>query len=135
METKTVIHCLTTLFSLFGMPNYIHSDQGRSFLLGKMREFLHSHGIANSQTAPYNPRCNSQVERYSVVLWRSIQLLLRSHGLPDSQWEDVLTDVLHASRYLLCTATNCTSHERMFTYLLSHPLFLLYLPSWSQDLF
>ena len=127
METKTVIHCLTTLFSLFGMPNYIHSDQGRSFLLGKMREFLHSHGIANSQTAPYNPRCNSQVERYSVVLWRSIQLPLRSHGLPDSRWEDVLTDVIHVSRSLLCTAIalrmSACLHIRV-----SHQLALLFLP-------
>ena len=29
-------------------------------------------------------------------------------------WQEVLPDVLHSVRSLLCTATNCTPHERLF---------------------
>ena len=36
--------------------------------------------------------------------------------MPDYHWKSVLSDALHAQRSLLCTATNCTPHERMFTY-------------------
>jgi hypothetical protein len=32
MSSSTVIKCLTNLFSIFGMPAYIHSDRGRSFM-------------------------------------------------------------------------------------------------------
>ena len=31
-------------------------------------------------------------------------------------WERVLPDILHSIRSLLCTATNCTPHERFFNY-------------------
>ena len=31
VESKTVIKCLELLFSMFGMPNYIHSDRGLRF--------------------------------------------------------------------------------------------------------
>lgn len=33
-----------------------------------------------------------------------------------SCWESILPEALHAIRSLLCTATNCTPHERMFGY-------------------
>ena len=41
---------------------------------------------------------------------------MNSHGLPDSHWERVLPIALHSIRSLLCTATNNTPHERMFTH-------------------
>ena len=41
-------------------------------------------------------------------------MALRSKNLPHTQWEYVLPDTLHSIRSLLCTATNCTPHERMF---------------------
>ena len=49
-------------------------------------------------------------------MWKSITATLSSHNLPQSQWESVLSDALHAQRSLLCTATNQTPHERMFNF-------------------
>ena len=37
MLTSTVIKCLDQLFSLCGMPNYIHSDQGKSFMSRELK--------------------------------------------------------------------------------------------------
>ena len=53
---------------------------------------------------------------FNGVIWKSIQLALSSLNLPLSHWEKVLTDVLHAQRSMLSTATGCTPHERMFSY-------------------
>jgi hypothetical protein len=116
IDTQTVIKCFTSIFSVFGMPNYVHNDQGRSLISSQLKEFLHGHGIATSQTTRFNPRGNSQCERFNGILWQSIIATLRSLKLSDAQWETVLQDALHAQRSLLCTATNCTPHERMFTY-------------------
>ncbi len=116
VETKTVIECLVPLFSAFGLPNYIHSDRGTSLISAELSQFLHSRGIATSNSSRYHPTGNSQVERFNGVIWRSITSTLDSHNLPITHWESVLPDVLHAQRSLLCTATNCTPHERMFTY-------------------
>ena len=45
MTASTVIQCLTQIFSLFGMPDYIHSDRGSNFLSVEVKTFLHSLGI------------------------------------------------------------------------------------------
>ena len=116
MTTSTVIRCLTHLFSIFGMPAYVHSDRGSAFMSAELREFLTGLGVATSRTTPYNPEGNSQCERYNGTIWRAINLAMEGKKLSKGLWESVLPDVLHSIRSLLCTATNCTPHERMFTH-------------------
>jgi transposase InsO family protein len=114
MTTITVIKCLTTLFSLFGMPAYIHSDRGATFMSEELRTFLIGKGVATSRTTSYNPEGNGPVERYNGIIWKAIVTCLKSKNLPVKYWQDVLADALHSVRSLLCTATNETPHERFF---------------------
>ncbi|GFT37457.1 retrovirus-related Pol polyprotein from transposon opus [Trichonephila clavipes] len=72
---------------------------------------------ATSRTTPYNPAGNGQVERYNGIIWKTIQLALRSNSMKTEQWEGVIQTVLHSIHSLLCTATNATPHERMFSHL------------------
>ena len=116
MTTTTVIKCLNQVFALFGLPNYVHSDRGPSFMSEELKSFLHERGIATSRSTPYNPRGNGQVERLNNTVWKAITLSLKSKGLTVNQWELVLQDSLHSIRSLLCTETNATPHERMFQY-------------------
>ena len=83
----------------------------------ELKAFLTSHGIATSRTTPYNLAGNGQVECYNGIIWKSIQLALRSNNMRTEQWEGVIQPALHSIRSLLCAATNATPHERMF----SHP--------------
>ncbi|KAK3716723.1 hypothetical protein QZH41_000928, partial [Actinostola sp. cb2023] len=112
VSTTTVIKCLTTLFSLFGMPAYVHSDRGASFMSHELRAFLTEKGVAMSRTTSCNPAGNGQVEKYNGTIWKAITMSLKSNNLPIEHWQDVLPDVLHSVRSLLCTATNETPHER-----------------------
>ena len=116
MTSNTVIKALCSLFSLFGMPSYIHSDRGPSLISKELREFLTSRGISCSRTTPYNPEGNGQVEKTNHTIWRAVTLALKSKNLSQDHWQEVLPDVLHSVRSLLCTATNTTPHERL-TYL------------------
>ena len=116
MSSATLIKCFTQLFSLFGMPAYIHSDRGTSFMSQDFKTFLHEKGVATSRTTPYNPRGNGQVERLNGTLWKTINMALKSHSLDVSNWEHFLPQALHSIRSLLCTATNSTPHERMFAF-------------------
>lgn len=113
---QTIIHCFIQIFMIFGMPAFIHSDQGSSFLSQELRDFLHSRGVATSNTTPYNPRGNGQCEKFNATIWKSVQLALNSKGIDVSQWYVVLPEVLHSIRSLLCTSTGCTPHERLFNY-------------------
>ena len=46
-------------------------------------------------------------------VWQTVLLALRTKKLPLTYWEYVLQHALHSIRCLLCTAINCTFHERM----------------------
>ena len=82
----------------------------------QLKQYLCSQGIATSRTTAYNPQGNGQIERYNGIIWKAIELALKSRGLSVTQWESVLQESLNAVRSLLCTATNTTPHERMFTH-------------------
>ena len=115
-DAQTVIRCFVTLFSIFGTPMFIHSDRGGGFVGRELRNWLHAHGVATSNSSPFHPTGNSQVERLNGTIWKHVQLALESAKLPVNAWESVLSDALHAIRSLLCTSTNCTPHERMFSH-------------------
>ena len=106
ISTSTVIKCLTTLFLLFGMPAYVHSDRGASFMSHELQAFLRGKGVATSRTTSYNPAGNGQVERYNGIVWKAVEMSLKSKNLHTKYWQVVLPDVLHSIRSLLCTATN-----------------------------
>ncbi|XP_069936407.1 uncharacterized protein [Cherax quadricarinatus] len=116
VAASTVISCLSQLFSIFGMPAYIHSDRGSSFMSNELQEFLASKGIACSRTTSYNPQGNGQVEQFNGTIWKAVTMTLKSCNLPVEHWQTVLPDALHSIRSLLCTATNATPHERLLDY-------------------
>ena len=116
MTSETVKHCFNQLFSLFGIPEYIHNDRAKDFISEEAKQYLNSKGIASSKISRYNPRGNGQIERYNGIVWKTVQLALESKKLSMGHWETVLPDALHSIRSLLCTATNATPHERLFDY-------------------
>ena len=113
-DAETVISCLNQLFTLFGMPAYVHSDRARPSCHMTSFRTWHQRGIGCSNTSIYNPRGNGQCERYNGIIRSSVKLAIKSRKLHISQWELVLPAVLHSIRSLLCTTTNETPHERLF---------------------
>ena len=94
ISAGTVIQCLSSLFALFGYPDYIHSDRGSQFMSNEVKDFLHSRGIATSRTTSYNPRGNGLCERYNGIIWRNVMLALKSNNTPIGNWEMFLPKAL-----------------------------------------
>ena len=53
------------VFSRFGSPVYIHSDQGRNFDGNLFKAVCQIYQVAKTRTTPYRPCSNGQVERYN----------------------------------------------------------------------
>jgi len=87
MHSSIVIECLQRLFALVGLPNYVHSDRGSSFLSKELQSYLHGLGVATSNCTPYHPTGNAQVERYNGIIWKAVSLALTSRQLNASDWE------------------------------------------------
>ena len=116
MTALTIMKHLFSLFSIFGLAGYVHSDQGPSLVSDELRTALLKLGIGYSNSSPYNPQGNGQVERYNGTIWKAIELATQSKGLTPAHWELVLPPVMHSIRTLVCTSTNETPHERLFAY-------------------
>ena len=110
VSTNMVLKCLTSLFSLVGMPAYVHSDLGASSMSWELcKIFLSLTGVASSWTTSYNLEGNGKAERYNGMIWKGVTMSLKTKNLPLKNWQDVLPVCS-----LLCTVTNETPHERFF---------------------
>ena len=58
-NASTVISCLKQLFTLFGTPNFVHSDRGPAFMSRELISFLTNCGITCSKTSIYNAQNSS----------------------------------------------------------------------------
>ena len=64
MHTTLIIKALDRLFSLTGMPCYIHLDRGASFMSKELRDYLVQKGIVISKAMPYYPASNDLMALY-----------------------------------------------------------------------
>ena len=75
---------------LYGVPERIHSDQGRNFESAVVNELCRLFGIQKSHTTTYHPQGNSITERFNRSL---IQLLLSFQHSMRKHWPSLLRRV------------------------------------------
>ena len=68
VTSHSVIEFLSDMFSRWGLPEEIISDNGKQFVSQEFEQFLTSHGIKHCKTALYHPQSNGAVERFNRVL-------------------------------------------------------------------
>ena len=79
--SRTVISCLNSLFSLFGFPAIVHSDNAKCFVSKEIKMFFNEREILSTYSFVYKPRNNSQCERFNGMIWNTIKLALPTRGL------------------------------------------------------
>ncbi|XP_054281209.1 uncharacterized protein K02A2.6-like [Macrosteles quadrilineatus] len=63
MNSSKVIEKLRTLFSSYGLPVELVSDNGRSFTSQEFKTFLHNNNVKFTLTPPYHAASNGSAER------------------------------------------------------------------------
>ena len=61
--SSATIQCLRDVFSRFGLPDRIVSDNASYFVSAEFAEFMNKNGIKHSTSAPYHPASNGLAER------------------------------------------------------------------------
>ncbi|KRZ65062.1 Pro-Pol polyprotein, partial [Trichinella sp. T8] len=89
----------------FGAPDYLHSDQGRSFEASVVLEMCRLFGIEKTRSSLYHRQRNGQAERFNRTLLDMLSILV--DGNP-GQWDGMLPFVMlaynssvHESKMLL----------------------------------
>ena len=64
---------LTKVFSVMGLPQVVHSDQGANFESIILKHALQAYGIKKSRTTAYHPQGDGMVERFNPSLLQLLQ--------------------------------------------------------------
>ena len=104
--TRELIH----VFTRFGLPTILHSDQGANFESTILRQTLDAFGVRKSRTTAYHPQGDGMVERFN----RTLLQMLRSYTSQRSDWEQYLPLVLFAYRSATHPSTGFSPFELMF---------------------
>ena len=86
----------------YGMPEIIHSDQGSNFVSEVIRTLCAMMGVQRTQTTPYHPQGNGQVERFNRTLEGMLSKVVSDH---QRDWDEHLQKVLFAYRTAIHKST------------------------------
>ncbi|CAI5694547.1 unnamed protein product [Oreochromis niloticus] len=84
--TEKTIEALGEMFSRFGSPTQIVSDNGPQLVSQEMEAFLQANGVQHITSAPYHPATNGLAERFVQTM---------KHALKTSQGQGTLHQRLH----------------------------------------
>ncbi len=103
VTASAIVDFLEQLFSRWGMPRAITTDNGPQFVSSEFSSYLAARGIAHIRTAFYHPQANGGVERFNQSLKNGI----RAHLATGFPFKAALSQTLALSRYSTCHYMLC----------------------------
>lgn len=105
------------LFNVFGVPQIIHSDNGKQFMAKDFQTFLEVYGIRHFKTANYSPQSNAS-ERVNRTLLAAIRSYLKDE---QRDWDLYIDDIACAMRSSVHSSTGVTPYFALFgTNMMTH---------------
>ena len=113
-SARSVIPRFDRVFSEYGIPNVLRTDNGPPFNGNDFRQFANELGFHHHKITPYWPRANGEVERYMKTIKRIIKAAL----LEKKNWKQEMYKFLRNYR---ATPHSTTGHAPA-TLLFSRPM-------------
>ena len=111
-EAETVATTLfERYFSYLGMPQELHSDQGKEFEARLFQELCELLDVTKTRTTANNPKSDGLVERFNRTLCNMIRSFTEEY--PDS-WDDYLPQLMMGYRSTIQESTGMTPNYLMF---------------------
>lgn len=110
VTSRATVRVLSDLFTKYGFPETIVSDNGTQFVSSEFRSMCEEYGITHLRTAPYHPQSNGQAERFVDTFKRGFAKL-KGEGKPT---ERALEVFLHTYRATPSETLNGRSPAELF---------------------
>ena len=75
LKSTTADTIMEQVFTMFGYPGTLASDNGPQFTYNDFEFFLQTHNIKHQLTSPYWPRANCEVERFNRAITKLSNVL------------------------------------------------------------
>ena len=105
--SQLTIDVLRSLFSRYGLPEQIVSDNGSQFTSEEFAHFMKMNGIKHVLCAPYHPSSNGLAERFVQTFKRSMKASENASGSLNQR----LNQFLFSYRYSPHATTNVSPSE------------------------
>ena len=105
-EAETIVDALVEgMFSRFGAPEVIHTDQGRNFESRVFKAMCEKLGSHKTRTTPLHPQSDGLVERFNRTLAQQLAIVTAKH---QRDWDAHVPLVLMAYRSAAQDSTSCS---------------------------
>ena len=128
-DAKSTAEALFGVFSKFGFPKEVLSDQGSQFNSELMRQFHALCGASPIRTSPYHPQSNGVVERFHGTMKSMLRKVVEDKP---REWHRFLPALLFACRELPSETTGFSPFELLFGRSVRGPVSLLQ-EVWTDD--
>lgn len=109
--SSALVDCLKQdVFSLFGVPEILFSDNGRQFESNVLSEFLKKFGVTHVFTPKYSPQANAS-ERVNRTILTAIRSYVRENH---QNWDLYLDEVSIALKNVIHESTNYSPYYLVF---------------------
>lgn len=109
VTTETVVAFLRSVFSRYGNPESLVTDNGPQFTSAAFATFLKDQGVTLIHSSVYHPASNGAIERFNRVFKACIQSAI----IQNKPWKTTTTDFLQAYRATPHAMTNASPFELM----------------------
>ena len=108
MKASTIAQILMNEFiTRYGVPEILHTDQGRNFESSLIKELCHTLGINKTRTSPYHPQSDGMVERFNRTLLNMLTITTDENV---QNWDTLLPGLMMAYRSSVHETTKFTHH-------------------------
>lgn len=115
--------CIEHVFSRFGAPMQLHSDQGRNFEASVFQETMRLFGIDKTRTTALHPQSDGMVERFNRTI---LDYLAKFVNDNQRDWDTLLPFLLMSYRSAVHETTKNTPARLVFGRELRLPIALCY---------
>jgi hypothetical protein len=109
-KAERITQELVKVCATMGLPEIVHSDQGRNFESTIFGQTLEEFGIVKTRTTSYHPQGDGMVERFN----RTLLQLFRTYVDKQDDWEKYLPLLLFAYRTAVHKSTGVSPFRLMF---------------------
>ena len=110
-SSKKLLPRLMDVFSKFGVPRVVQSDQGSNFMGKLFQQAVNELGVKHIHSSPYYPQSQGCLERF----YRSLKSVLTKFSLENEKdWDEGVQVALYALRTVRHASLGVSSFELMF---------------------